>query len=447
MKRTRTVFALLLGLLLTAQCYATEWAFMGFDETTQKMYSVVRGDQGVNVVITLSQSNDGGWIGEESGVGEDPAEVIFESPISPDDPDRLIDIPDGELNVIYATVDFRDINDNYLYTEVWSDTLESNLDNDGNLYYIYRQEDCDWVLPDTIRIGTTFCATICHGSRSVPVFCEDPGYDPDLLEITVMNGCDPDNVVYFPPSPIGYSCNVECDTVDWSLFSWRKRVFPDCQIFLSMTYCGEGPGCVCIVRSDFYLPVGMNQDFRAIGGDGLVNVMWSTASESELTRFRVARSTEPNDGYVFVGSIPASNNATGHAYSFVDENVENGHTYYYKLHIEDANGVHVYNDGNHAYIASATPNSGLVATYSLAQNFPNPFNSQTSFSFNLPENDHVMLQVFDLLGREVATVVNRDLVAGAHTINWTAEGLATGVYVYKLTATGYSDTKKLLFLK
>jgi len=447
MIRTRSVFALLLGLLLTAQCYATEWAFMGFDEVTQKMYSVVRGDQGVNVVITLSQSNNGGWIGEYNGFGEDPNEVVVEAPISPDDPNRLIDIPDGELNVIYATVNFRDENDNYLYTEVWTDTLESNLDNDGHLYYIYRQEDCDWVLPDTIRIGSAFCATICHGSRSVPVFCEDPGYDPDLLEITVMNGCDPDNVVYFPSNPtIGYSCNVECDTVDWSLFSWRKRVFPDCQIFLSMTYCGEGPGCVCIVRSDFILPVQMN-GFTAIPGDSRVAVNWTTGSESELTGFRVARSTQPDDGYAFIGAIEATNNATGHAYSFVDENVVNGQTYYYKLHIVDAAGVHVYNNGGAAIVVSATPQAGLITEYDLAQNFPNPFNSETSFNFTLPANDHVTLQVFDLLGRNVATVVDRNMEAGVHNVSWSAEGLATGVYVYKLTATGYSDTKKLLFLK
>ncbi len=437
MRRLRVVFALTLGLLLTAQCYATEYLFLGFDEIEQKMYTVVRGDQGVHCYVTIDQSNPGGWIGDYNSYGEDPYEVICEAPLSPDDPDRLTDIPDGEMNIITVTVTYLDDNGNEIDEDFRTDTLVSNVNGDL-MWYTYVQENCDWVLPDTIRINTAFCATICHGSRSIPIFCEDPGYNPDLLEVTVTNGCHPDVTECEDPL---------CEEVDWTLFSWRKRVFPDCQLFLSITYCGDGPGCVCIWRSDFYLPVEM-LGFSAVGGNDLVTVNWSTASESELSRFRIARSTDPDDGYTFIGAVNAENSATGHNYSFVDDNVINGETYYYKLHIQDANGgLHVYNDGERAHIASARPGTGLVSEYSLAQNFPNPFNSQTAFNFTLATSERVSLKVFDLLGREVATIVDRKLDAGSHTINWSAEGLATGVYVYTLKTNGYSDTKKLLFLK
>jgi hypothetical protein len=83
----------------------------------------------------------------------------------------------------------------------------------------------------------------------------------------------------------------------------------------------------------------------------------------------------------------------------------------------------------------------------LTQNYPNPFNSQTSFSFSLANDNRVTLKVFDLLGREVATVVDKNMTAGPHSVNWSAEGLATGVYVYTLTSGEFSDSKKLLFLK
>jgi hypothetical protein len=254
----------------------------------------------------------------------------------------------------------------------------------------------------------------------------------------VTNGCHPDST---------HCDNPACTPVDWSLFSWRKRIFPDCQLFLSMTYCGEGPGCVCIWRSDHYLPVSMS-NFQAAAGDGRVTLSWATGSESDLSKFRISRSTDPTDGFSFIGAVDAENNASGATYSLVDENVANGTTYYYKLHVEDINGgVHVYNVDGAIVVRSATPGAGLVSEYSLAQNFPNPFNSQTVFNFALPVNDHVTLKVFDLLGREVATVVDRNMDAGVHAVNWSAEGLATGVYVYKITTNGYSDTKKLLFLK
>jgi hypothetical protein len=107
----------------------------------------------------------------------------------------------------------------------------------------------------------------------------------------------------------------------------------------------------------------------------------------------------------------------------------------------------VYNDGTAPIIVEATPDAGLATEYALSQNYPNPFNSQTSFSFSLAAPDHVTLRVFDLLGREVATVVNKDMEAGRHSINWSAEGLASGVYVYTLSSGQFSDSKKLLFLK
>jgi hypothetical protein len=423
---------------------------MGFDEVNQKMSAVVHGEQDLHVYVTLDQTNPGGWIGDYNGNGDGGHEFVCEAPLSPDDPNRLEYIPEGESNIIIANVDFYDGNNNYLYTMVTRDTLVSSTDGSG-MYYTYTDPNCQWVLPDSIRIGVpgeppganAFCATICHGSRSIPIVCETGHYNewgPDSIEVTVTNGC-----LFDPES--GHYCNSDCAPVDWNLFSWRNRVFPNCVLYLSMTYCGQGPGCVCIWRSDRRLPVEMSS-FSATPGDGQVTLNWATGSESQLSRFRISRSTSESGGYSFIGAVGAENSATGASYAFVDHNVLNGTTYYYKLHVEDANGgLHVYNIDGAIQVRSATPQVGLVDAFSVSQNYPNPFNSQTSFSFGLPANDHVTLKVYDLLGREVATVVNRDMPKGNHSINWSADGLATGVYVYKLTTSQFSDTKKLLFLK
>lgn len=85
--------------------------------------------------------------------------------------------------------------------------------------------------------------------------------------------------------------------------------------------------------------------------------------------------------------------------------------------------------------------------FALRQNFPNPFNPTTTFTFDLPGSSHVVLMVYDILGREVARVVNETLPAGRYARTFNASGLASGIYIYRLTAGEYSDTKRMLLLK
>jgi hypothetical protein len=89
----------------------------------------------------------------------------------------------------------------------------------------------------------------------------------------------------------------------------------------------------------------------------------------------------------------------------------------------------------------------LPKFFSLSQNYPNPFNPITKISYDLPLTSHVLLQVYDLLGREVVTLVNEKLNAGSHMTSWNATGFASGVYLYRLQAGNYSQTKKLILLR
>jgi hypothetical protein len=90
----------------------------------------------------------------------------------------------------------------------------------------------------------------------------------------------------------------------------------------------------------------------------------------------------------------------------------------------------------------------LPATFTLLQNYPNPFNSSTVISFSLPSKSLVQLKVFDVMGREVATLVNEQMAAGNHYHQWNVSNISSGVYFYRLTTnTGYTQTKKLLLLK
>jgi len=91
--------------------------------------------------------------------------------------------------------------------------------------------------------------------------------------------------------------------------------------------------------------------------------------------------------------------------------------------------------------------SKIPTTFSLSQNYPNPFNPATTISFALPSRSLVSLKVFDILGREVSTIVSGELQAGSYTRQWNASNMASGVYFYRLQAGSFSETKKLLLLK
>jgi hypothetical protein len=90
---------------------------------------------------------------------------------------------------------------------------------------------------------------------------------------------------------------------------------------------------------------------------------------------------------------------------------------------------------------------GVPVHYHLSQNYPNPFNPSTTISYQLPAPAGVSLKVYDILGREVATLAEGATQSGTFTARWDAGGNASGVYVYKLTAGEYSEMKKLILMK
>ena len=85
--------------------------------------------------------------------------------------------------------------------------------------------------------------------------------------------------------------------------------------------------------------------------------------------------------------------------------------------------------------------------FALEQNYPNPFNPTTVISYQLAMNSHVTLKVYDILGREVATLVNEEKLAGRYSVQWNAEGFASGMYFCRIQTRDYTSTIKLLLQK
>jgi hypothetical protein len=96
---------------------------------------------------------------------------------------------------------------------------------------------------------------------------------------------------------------------------------------------------------------------------------------------------------------------------------------------------------------SGISHNGIAEEYSLGQNYPNPFNPVTKIEFSIGKAGPVKLIVYDILGREVASLINNDMKAGKYSVNFDATSLASGIYFYKMTSGDFTDVKKMVVLK
>ncbi len=178
------------------------------------------------------------------------------------------------------------------------------------------------------------------------------------------------------------------------------------------------------------------------GSDVVLN--WSTATEKNNRGFEIQRSSG-NGEYFVVGYIQGNGTSlTPRNYSFVDKNVQTG-SYSYRLRQMDY-------DGSYAYSSVVETEVTAPVQFSLDQNYPNPFNPATTINFSLAVDSKVAMKVFDVLGKEVMTLANTNFAAGTHNLSFNAAGLPSGVYVYKIEASGadgsnFSSMKKMVLNK
>ncbi|NUO19054.1 lamin tail domain-containing protein [bacterium] len=234
------------------------------------------------------------------------------------------------------------------------------------------------------------------------------------------DGNDGDSIIFVAAQPLNYGT-----VTGFVLYH------PWCDDIVNWT-AGGNSGSV-----DGPLPVEFG-NFSAVAGNGEVLLNWNTISESELEKFEIRR-----DG-MLIANVNARNSETGATYSYTDETVVNDVDYTYELSVVGLNG-----ERNVLATQSATPRSGnsIVTEFALHQNYPNPFNPETSIRFDLVENSLVNLTIYNVAGQEVATLVNGNLTAGSHTVNFDGANLTSGVYLYRLTAGEFTSTMKMVLLK
>jgi len=121
----------------------------------------------------------------------------------------------------------------------------------------------------------------------------------------------------------------------------------------------------------------------------------------------------------------------------------------YYMDLQSAGGLMVQLDDIYAGPTVGIQNisTDVPSSYKLAQNYPNPFNPVTNIAFDMPQNSFAVLKVYDMLGREVAVLVNEKLNAGTYRVNFDASNLSSGTYLYSLTTSNFAQTKKLTVIK
>ncbi len=209
-----------------------------------------------------------------------------------------------------------------------------------------------------------------------------------------------------------------------------------------------------VLLYDVPLPVTMKGISATIEA-GQIHLTFSTASETEMAGFNIYRSLLKDGPFELISSYKSnvclrcsSNSTTGASYSFVDSKVTRGSTYYYRVESVNTSGVA---EEAHGIIEVLVPLL-LPAEFAVSQNYPNPFNPVTLIKYQLPAVCHVSLRVFDVLGREVVTLVERQENAGHHGVEFDGSRYASGVYYYKLTAIDergkmFARTQRMVLMK
>ncbi len=194
---------------------------------------------------------------------------------------------------------------------------------------------------------------------------------------------------------------------------------------------------VCFSGGTVAVPVELTS-FSSYVSNGNVTLNWSTSTETNNQGFEIERKT--NDNWEQIGFVPGSGTTTElRSYSFIDENIFSGN-FSYRLKQIDYNGQYEYSDV--IEIEVGTPNE-----YALQQNYPNPFNPTTTISYSIKEKGLVTLKVFDILGKEIVTLVSEEQNAGLYSLEFKALNFASGIYFYTLNSGEFISTKKMILVK
>lgn len=222
-----------------------------------------------------------------------------------------------------------------------------------------------------------------------------------------------------------------------NIAAFNKKVYP---IWMRMDGTALSVWTAIIHDSLVFVPVELEK-FYAISQKDQIILQWQTATELNNRGFEVQRKFADSD-FASIGFVEGNGTTTEKQfYSFIDKPIQNG-LYSYRLKQIDFNGEVHYSDVTEINFLSNMEQF-------LGQNYPNPTNSRTIIQWVTPINSHVKLKVFDVLGRNVMTLVDKFCEIGLYEnqIDFNITNLPSGIYFYELRIGSSSTSKKLILLK
>jgi photosystem II stability/assembly factor-like uncharacterized protein len=190
--------------------------------------------------------------------------------------------------------------------------------------------------------------------------------------------------------------------------------------------------------SESFVPVELTS-FLATVDNGFTELKWTTASETNSRGFEIERRFDNREWIKIAFISGRGTTAEINNYTYTDSTNLTGTTFY-RLKQIDYDGKFTYSD---EIKIEAVPLSG----YSLSQNYPNPFNPSTTIKYSLPQTGRITLRIYDLLGREVIKLIDEEKPAGEYETIWNASSFPSGVYLIKMQAGSFSETRKVVLMK
>src|ERR1035437_4581398 len=180
--------------------------------------------------------------------------------------------------------------------------------------------------------------------------------------------------------------------------------------------------------------------FSALVNGNSVNLSWQTATEMNSAAFEIEKEQTGTSNWQNAGEVKAAGTSISPKnYSFSDKGLKAG-KFDYRLKMTNINGSYKYSSVVNVEV-SAPEN------FELSQNYPNPFNPTTNISYKISKTGFVSLKVYNIIGKEIATLVNQEEPAGDYKVQFDTRNIASGTYFYKLSAGGVSLYKKMIVIK
>jgi len=235
-------------------------------------------------------------------------------------------------------------------------------------------------------------------------------------------------------------------TTSWATYSILQATAPSLAVKVKWVVRLYGLQTTDIDNILSPLPVELTA-FSALVQNNTANLTWQTATEVNNYGFEIERIryedpsvAEGMRNWNKVGFVNGAGNSNSpKEYSFTDKSASSG-KYLYRLKQLD-------NDGQYTYSKEVEVDLGMPTAFALEQNYPNPFNPTTSLQYAVSAKQFVTIKVFDMLGREVALLVNGEKEPGTYTAEFATTGLASGTYIYRMQSGEFVQTKKMVLLK